>query len=134
VLVAIGWAWGQVFPINKAIWTSSYAVFTAGLGLLALGLCVLLFDGLSLRRLARPLQIYGVNALTVFVLSGLLGRLLVQIQVGSPAVPLKSWLYENLFRAWLVDKNASLAYAISWVLCWLVLLTIMYRKNWIIKV
>ena len=134
VMVAMGWAWGWVFPINKPIWTSSYAVFTAGLALLVLGLCVLLFDVLPWRQLALPLQIYGVNALTVFVMSGLVGRLLVEIKVGAESVPLKSWLYENLLRSWFADKNASLAYAIGWVLCWFVVLAIMYRKNWIIKV
>lgn len=135
VLTAVGWWWGTVFPINKPIWTSSYAVFTAGLAMLVLGLCVLLFDVLPWKRLAVPLQIYGVNALTVFVLSGLLGRLLVEIKVGgNPAISIKSWLYQNLFRSWLADKDASLAYAVAWVMAWFVVLTIMYRKNWVIKV
>ena len=135
LLTAVGWCWGLVFPINKAIWTSSYAVYTAGLALLVLSGCVVLFDILQWRRLAKPLQIYGVNALTVFVLSGLLGRLLVEIKVGgAESVSLKTWLYENLFHSWLTDKNASLAYSIAWVLGWFVVLAVMYRKNWIIKV
>ncbi|NOZ40708.1 MAG: DUF1624 domain-containing protein [Planctomycetes bacterium] len=135
VLVAIGWGWGLVFPINKAIWTSSYAVFTAGLAMLVLSLCALVFDVFSWKRLALPLQIYGVNALTVFVMSGLVGRLLGILQVGNDSsISLKEWLYENLFHSWLTDKNASLAYAVTWVLGWFVVLAIMYRKNWIIKV
>lgn len=135
VLVAVGWCWGLVFPINKPIWTSSYAVFTAGMAMLVLGLCVLLFDVLPWKRLAVPLQIYGVNALTVFIMSGLVGRLLAIIKVGSdPPVSLKGWIYTNLFHSWLSDKNASLAYAVVWVLGWFVVLAIMYRKNWIIKV
>jgi predicted acyltransferase len=134
VMVAVGWAWGLIFPINKPIWTSSYVVFTAGLALLVLSLCVLLFDVRAWKRLALPLQIYGVNALTVFVMSGLVGRLLVEIKVGQESISLKTWLYENLFHSWLADKNASLAYAITWVLCWFVVLAIMYRKHWIIKV
>lgn len=135
VLTAIGWLWGLSFPINKPIWTSSYAVFTAGLALLVLSVCVFLFDLLPFKKLAIPLQIYGVNALTVFVMSSLVGQLLVKIRVGGESgIMLKSWLYQNLFQSWLADKNASLAYAIVWVLCWFVVLAIMYRKNWIIKV
>lgn len=134
LLVAVGWGWGQFFPINKPIWTSSYAVLTAGLALLVLSLCVLVFDVLALKKLALPLQIYGVNALTVFVMSSLVGQLLYKIKVGDSAIPLKSWLYQNLFQSWLADKNASLAYAIVWVLCWFAVLAVMYRKNWIIKV
>ncbi len=135
VLTAIGWLWGLSFPINKPIWTSSYAVFTAGLALLVLSLCIFVFDIMHFQRLAIPLQIYGVNALTVFVMSSLVGQLLVKIRVGGESgLTIKSWLYQNLFQSWLADKNASLAYAIVWVLCWFVVLAIMYRKNWIIKV
>lgn len=134
-LTTVGWCWGLVFPINKPIWTSSYAVFAAGMAMLVLSACVLVFDVLQWKRLAVPFQIYGVNALTVFVLSGLLGRTLVEIKVGSdPPQTLKTWLYETLFHSWLSDKNASLAYAVTWVLAWFVVLTIMYRKQWIIKV
>ena len=135
VLTAIGWYWGRYFPINKPIWTSSYAVYTAGFALFILGLCVFLFDFLKLEWIALPLRIYGVNALTVFVLSGLLGRLIIEIKVGADnPVSLKTWIYENLFLSWLTDNNASLAYAITWVLCWFVVLALMYRKNWIVKV
>lgn len=133
-LTALGWGWGQFFPINKPIWTSSYAVFTAGLAMLVLGACVFVFDVLPWRKLATPLQIYGVNALTVFVMSGVVGRLLIQFRVGSDQIPLKSWIYQNLFQSWLTDKNASLGYSIVWVACWFVVLAIMYRKNWVIKV
>src|SRR6185295_8345888 len=31
--VAVGWAWNSFFPINKALWTSSYVFFTGGLAL-----------------------------------------------------------------------------------------------------
>lgn len=135
LLTAIGWAWGQVFPINKPIWTSSYAVFTAGLALLVLSCCVFVFDVLPWRRLAVPLQIYGVNALTVFVMSSLVGTMLVKISVGGESkLPLKTWIYQNLFQSWLDGKNASLGYSIAWVLCWFVVLAVMYRKNLIIKV
>lgn len=136
LLVAVGWCWGQVFPINKPIWTSSYAVFSSGLAMLVLGLCVLVFDVLGWKRLAVPFQIYGVNALTVFVMSGVVGRLMTIFTVGSePVLTLKSWLYQNLFQSWLPDdKNAALGFAIAWVACWFVVLAVMYRKNWIIKV
>ena len=37
----IGYVWSWFFPINKPIWTSSYAVFTAGQAMCALALCLL---------------------------------------------------------------------------------------------
>lgn len=135
LLTFAGWMWDLVFPINKPLWTSSYAVFTAGLALLVLSLCVYLFDVLRVNWLALPLKIYGVNALTVFFLSGLVGRLLVEVKVGSAnPVALKTRIYENLFHSWLADKNVSVAYALMWVLGWFVVLAVMYRKRWIVKV
>ncbi len=135
LLVLLGWMWGSVFPINKPIWTSSYVLFTAGWALLVLGLCVLLFDMLRWQPLAQPLVIYGVNAITVFVLSGVVARLLAVIKIGGEeSISLKTWLYDNLFLSWLTGENASLAYAVVWCLAWLVVLTFMYRRNWIIKV
>lgn len=41
VLAAAGLMWGQVFPLNKKLWTSSYVVYTTGLAILTL--CVLIF-------------------------------------------------------------------------------------------
>jgi predicted acyltransferase len=35
---AVGLLWGLMFPINKSLWTSSYAVFTAGAAMLVLAL------------------------------------------------------------------------------------------------
>ncbi len=130
--VAVGWCWGTVFPINKQLWTSSYAVYTAGWAALVLGLCVWLFDGLGFAQFAVPLHIYGVNAITVFVLSGVVGRTLVSIHFGQQT--LKSWVYANCFLSWSEGKFASLMYALTWVASWFVVLYLMYRRNLILKV
>ena len=42
--VAIGLAWSLVFPLNKALWTSSYVWFTAGAAAVFLSLCYALID------------------------------------------------------------------------------------------
>ena len=39
-----GLAWGRVFPINKNLWTSSFALFSAGLAAQALALCHWIVD------------------------------------------------------------------------------------------
>ena len=44
ICVAIGWAWNSSFPIYKALWTSSYVLFTGGLALQFLALCYWLID------------------------------------------------------------------------------------------
>jgi len=131
-LVVCGWVWGLVFPINKPIWTSSYAVFTAGLAFCLLALCYWLFDILELRVVALVLAIYGMNAIAVFVGSGVLARTLAYVRVGG--VPLKKIIYSHLFASWLPPHVASLGYAITWVVCWFLVLALMYRKKVFIKV
>ena len=58
---------------------------------------------------ARPLAIYGMNAITVFVLAGLLGRLTLEIKVEN--LPLKSWLYQNTFAALADPKGINIPVA-----------------------
>ncbi|MBI5424264.1 MAG: DUF5009 domain-containing protein [Opitutae bacterium] len=137
VLLAIGAGWGSVFPINKNLWTSSYTVFMAGWAALWLGVFHWTIDVRGWRGWALPFTIYGMNALAMFVLAGLIGRLLTLIQwtgAGGARVTLKGAIYDNLFASWLSPLNASLAFAVSFVLVFLAIATAMWRRNWFIKV
>ena len=91
LLMALGAVWGWALPLNKALWTSSYAVLTAGIATCGLGLGVVSFAGGRLAWLLYPLRVYGTNALLVFVGSGLLGRIigrLITVEVGGRSVSL----------------------------------------------
>jgi predicted acyltransferase len=118
---------GWFFPINKPIWTSSYAVFTAGLAFSTLALCYWWVDLRGERRLTRFFVIYGVNAIAVYVGSGALARTLTLVEVGG--VPLKQVIYGALLASWLPPQVASLAYAVTWVVGWFVVLAWMYRRK-----
>ena len=133
LLVVAGYVWNWFFPINKPIWTSSYAVFTAGQAMCALALCYWFFDLQGRRGIARPFEIYGVNSITVFVGSGLLATTLYSLKVGEKS--LQAWIYDSFFLSWLAPPEvASLAYAITWVLGWFVVLAWMYRRGLIVKI
>jgi predicted acyltransferase len=137
ICVAVGWAWNSFFPINKALWTSSYVLFTGGLGLQFLALCYWIIDINGYRRWAKPFEIFGVNAIALYVGAGLMAELLGVIKVTGPdgsKVSLGSWVYENLFASWASPVNASLAFAIAFVLVWLGLMWILYRRKIFIKV
>ena len=135
--VIVGWCWNLVFPINKALWTSSYVMFTTGLALVLLALCYWSIDIKGVKGWTKPFVIFGVNALALFVFSGLLARVFGLIHTtkldGTPG-DLKTWLYEHLFLSWLAPVNASLGYALGYVLLWLGLMTILYRRRIFIKV
>ena len=92
-------------------------------------------DGRELTRWARPLEHYGANALAVFVLSGLIGRLITLIRVGSGpgATTVKGWLFDHLFLTWASPVNASLAFALATVLFFWGIAWGMWRKGWLVR-
>jgi predicted acyltransferase len=135
--VVLGWVWNAWFPVNKSLWTSSYVLFTAGLALQLLAICYWMIDIKGYRRWATPFIIFGVNAIAVYVLSALFGRIMSLWRIpatGGGTGNLKTFLFERAFASWASPVNASLAYSICYVLLWLGLMTILYRKNIFIKV
>ncbi len=137
VLIAIGWAWSFWFPLNKSLWTSSYVVYTAGLALCFLGFCYWLIDIKGYRRWVKPFIVFGVNALALFVFSGLMAKLLSIIKVAGAegeSTSLQGWIFESVFLPLATPINASLMYAISFILLWLFLMWLLYRKRIYIKV
>lgn len=136
VLIMIGYLWDLYFPINKNIWTSSYTIFTGGQAMLGLGLCYWVADVKGKRSWTQPFVVYGVNAITVFFFSGILAKTLGLIRVGpeGATITLQSWIFQNLFNSWLPTIDASLAYAITWIVMWYFILLWMYRKNIIWKI
>ncbi len=137
VLTVIGWFWGLFFPINKALWTSSYVFLTSGIALCLLGFCYWLIDIKDYKKWTKPFVIFGVNALALFVFSGLLSRLLGIIKVSDAdgsSISIQEWIFENLFLSVASTINASLMFAISYIFLWLFLMWLLYRKRIYIKV
>lgn len=133
-----GLIWNGFFPINKALWTSSFVCVAGGLAMLGLALCYWLIDVKNVRRGVLPFVAFGVNAITVFFLSGLIPRIMNLIhvtQADGTELGLKEYLYRTLIAPPFADPiNASLAGALTFVLIWFGILWWMYRKNVIIKV
>jgi predicted acyltransferase len=135
--VLLGLLWDLEFPINKSLWTSSYVLFSGGLGIMLLAFSYWIIDIKSYTIITPPFIVYGVNAITVFFLSGLLPRLLNMIQIANSdggRMGLQSWLYSNYFKPHFSPVNASLAWAIAFNIFWFIILWIMYRRKIIIKV
>lgn len=136
-MLALGWLWGMALPFNKYLWTSSYAVWTAGIATASLAACVWAFEQRGWQRLAYPLQVYGVNALLVFVGSGLVGRTiasLIRFEVDGSETSLKSWFFKTVLLPIGDPKFASLLFAILWIVAWFAVLRLLYRRNLIWKV
>jgi predicted acyltransferase len=137
ILVALGWAWNLFFPMNKPLWTSSYVLYTSGLALSFLGFCYWLIDIKGYKKWSKPFVIFGVNALALFVFSGLLAKILGLIKVageeGKP-ISLHNWIFKHIFLPFAEPINASLMFAVSYILLWLFLMWLLYRKDIFIKV
>jgi predicted acyltransferase len=130
--LAVGWVWSWWLPINKPLWTSSYAVFTGGAALLALAAGYWLVEIRGFRRWTAPFAVLGVNALAVFFLSTLATKLLLHVKVDAGAGgqrSLQSALYEALFAPWASPMNASLAWALAVLAVWTLALWPLSRRG-----
>jgi predicted acyltransferase len=126
---ALGWLWGLSFPVNKPLWTSSYALLMAGLAALALAACHWTIEVRGRRGWAGPFAVLGVHALTLFFLSSLMAKLLFIVRVGAGGPRLQTWLFEHGFAPWAAPVNASLAYALVYVLLWWALMWALDRSG-----
>lgn len=132
-----GLALAPWFPINKNLWTSTYVVFTTGLALLLLAAIYVLVDRKQWHGWARPFAIFGTNAIVAFFGSTLLAKIALLTKWTEPngeTVSLQGWLYHHSFGAWLPDYVASLAWALTYVVIWLGLMTVLYRRRIFIKI
>jgi len=137
ILMVAGYVWDGWFPINKNIWTSSYVLYTAGLALNFLAFCYWFIDVKKITWWIKPFQVYGMNAITVFFLSGIVGRIMYMVKwngADGSVATIKSYLFDNFFLSWLTPINASLAWALVYILVWLGLMWILYAKKIFIKV
>jgi len=132
VAIAMGSLWHAWFPINKSLWTSSYVLFTAGAAAVALAVCSAWADkaeGWRLRT-SEPFVALGRNAILLFVLSGIVGRI-IGVVIVDPAAPLslKAWIYSSLFVPLASGRNASLLFAVTNLLLLYALLAWLHRRR-----
>ncbi len=132
VLTALGNLLGLWIPINKSLWTSSYAVLMAGLAALAFALCFWSIDILQGQAWTKPFAIYGSNALAVYVLSGVVADLMGGVwKIGGTSA--KAWIYQNVTLSMASPRNASLLYALANVLALYGVAWFLWRRRWLLR-
>jgi predicted acyltransferase len=133
----LGLMWNWSFPINKNLWTSSYVIFTAGMACVALATIMWVVDNANVRWWTKPFVVFGVNPIVAFVGSGVLARLIYtlwHVSYHGKSMAVQDAIYQSVFLPWLPPRVASLAFAISFVLLWYGILTVLYRRNIVLKV
>jgi predicted acyltransferase len=138
LLMMLGLIWNWGFPINKSIWTSSYVLFTAGMGAVALATCLWLIDVMQLRRWTFPFVVYGMNPMLAFLGSGLMARLtssVLTMDVGDGTrASVQSVFFKAVYASWLPMREASFAYAVSFVALWFLILWAAWKRGFVLKV
>lgn len=130
-LIVAGLFLSQWMPVNKNLWTVSFTLLMAGVSQSLFAASYWLVDIQGWKRWTAPFAIYGMNAITVYVLSGILADLLNVIRIKGSSLHLI--LYRDFFSAFAGPKEASLLFAITHVLALYVVAHVMYRRNWVVR-
>ncbi len=127
-LAALGWGLDAVgaMPINKALWTPSFVLWTGGLAAMALSISHWLVDVKGFPPLGRR---FGVNAIAAYA-----GAWIGSIVLAASAV--MPWLYGRVFGtllgAWGPEVQ-SLGFAVTVVTVWWLIMLVMDRRRIYIK-
>lgn len=127
---------GRIIPINKQLWTPSYALFMSGAACVVFFILFCLYDIKGYRAARAPLIALGRNAIVLYVFSSLAGKAMATVNIPFMTVPVtvKSAILAALFSSWLDPFTASLFYSLSFLAVWTVLVYLMYRKKIFISI
>jgi len=132
IMTVLGYVWNNWFPLNKALWTSSFVLVTSGIGTLVLALIYYITD---VRRvtIGTIFKYVGMNAIVIYFASSFITKCFYLLKVGETTI--HGWLYNTIFvHDFMAPKLSSMLYGLSVVLFYLLLGYVMYRKRIFIKV
>lgn len=131
--LVLGYVWGMVFPINKALWTSSFVLVTGGWACIVYGIIYYVADILGYEKWGKPAIIFGSNAITVYFLSSFISSLFGMIELTN-GQSIHGFLYETLASIVPIPKLSSLIYALLVILFYYAIAYVLYKKKIFIKV
>jgi len=132
-LLIIGHLWDLVFPINKALWSSSFVLVTAGWANMFLALIYYLTDVRGL-QFGSIFRYAGANAIVVYFLSSFITKIFYMVKVGE-GTSLHGWLFDTVYvHDFMSLQLSSLLYGLTVVTFYCVLAYVLYQKKIFIKV
>jgi predicted acyltransferase len=137
VLMLTGQLLHPYFPINKNLWTSTFVLFTGGFAMLLLALCYWLVDLRGWRKWAAPFLVFGMNAILAYALAAIVSETSIDFEFAGPGgrgQTLHGWLYNNFFIPYANPNNASLGFAVFFVLLILAPLWPLYRRKIFVRI
>jgi predicted acyltransferase len=122
MFIILAQLWNLVFPINKNLWSSSFALHVGGISLILLSLFYYVIDIRGYKRWAFFFSIIGMNSILIYMSGQFI-----------------NWQYttESLFKwliQWVGDPLNVLVFALCYVGIKWVFLYFMYKKNVFLRV
>jgi len=134
VSILLGSLWDVYFPINKALWTSSFVLFTGGWAFVIYGIIYYITEIKASSKWGLPFIYYGANAITVYFLSSFIAKTFYLAHLPNGQSP-HAFIYKTFFTSWIsIPELSSLLYALSVILFYYVLARFLYKKGIFIKV
>ncbi len=127
-----GGVWGWFMPLNKNLWSSSYTLWTAGVCTMGLAASILAVDILGYSRVTKLGRVYGANAITSYVLAGMLTLVFYSPIFGGASLS-GLWM-AGVTGTGVPPKLASLGYAVVYMFVIYVPAYLLYRKRIFIRV
>ena len=132
MLFVLGSIWNWFFPINKNLWTSSYVLYTSGLAMLTLAASIYFVDLKNHQSWAKFGVIYGSNAITVYVIAGMLPTFFNSPWWGGQSI--QGGFMKGLSGLGIDPSFVSLLYALTFMMVCYIPAYILYKKKIFIKV
>ena len=129
-LLVVGRLLHPYFPINKNLWTSSFALFTGGFAMLTLAACYWIVDVRAWRGWTPPFLVFGMNAILAYAVAALISEISTDfefLRFHGRKTTLHGWIYDKYFTPHASPVNASLAFGLFFVLVVFALLWPFYR-------
>jgi predicted acyltransferase len=127
LLLAAGLVCTAWLPINKKLWTDSFCLFMAGLDFIVFALFAWLIDGQGWRRPVKPLVIFGMNSIAIYMVSEGVAEFL-------DAAGLQKPIYQSAFFPLASPANASLLYSLAFVAAMYLVAWFLHQRRWFLRV
>lgn len=122
-------------PLNKKIWSPTFVLTSCGLASTLLALLIWLIDVKGYKRWCRFFEVFGMNPLFLFVMSGVIAILFgsFHFPFGDAPTSITGFLYRDVFSPLLGQTFGSLAHALLIITILWSLGYILYKKHIFIK-
>lgn len=139
VVALIGaFLFNRIFPFNKAIWSSSFILITAGAAALSIALLYLICDIYNKDGFFRPFTALGSSPIFVYLVSELIRKTLWRVPIYDKQFkePLGfcPWITTKFITPWAGQWLDSLYFSILYVIFWMWIMESMYSKNKFFKI